>query len=631
MTPPLETPVEESVELRHVRAHGAFLIQKACKNLRKKSPVVAWTACSLFQRFFVKVSCDDYDYRVVAVAALCLGCKQEEIRLDMQSITDSFPIKVDKSQVARCERHLLRHIGFEPFRFSCAGAANPGSFLCLLCDKLPLPASFTCKAYGYINDMALTSLSCFMSPLTICAAALEAASRVEKVALPFANTPSPSWWPSSEDILTCLHTLYAAYDLPRTVPAISIVVKSLLPSPYDSAQSDDEEEVGDAEKKNDVEGSEGEDRSVLPRDTEGLRFSRPEGPDRPACASADHTAHSSTSSRPPQDVMQLKKDEIEQSINEVTRSLAIEKAKNSLAAASSKEGERDRETRGKGGGEEEEPNGGNNMRERTDDGACAPPRLILRRREDGGAQQSGRHHRSDQNRVRPAASERDRDQRENPTRENPTRGDKRDNGESRGRWVREGRGGDVLARRTEREGAHKNKPTERGSRNGGYDDGRSKREALWGDNKDAREMQRDDSRPKDNKDARGGRDGDKKNDRTRRTDADRRRIREKVSPRSRSRSGRRRSPSNRRKRKEASPSPRTSSQSGSCTEERPFIIHPNARKKVTRQQDGKDKRVSSDKRKKYIGTRAARSVSSESSESASSSTSSPPKKTKRSS
>jgi len=244
--PPLEPRAEASSEQRHIRAHGGYLIQGAVRNLTKKSLVVSYTACSLFQRFFFKASFTEYDYRTVAVAALCLACKQEEVRVDMDSVIAAFSFDLEKDDVKRCERRLLRHLGFEPHRFSCAAGTHPGSFLCMLADLLLLPQALQQVTNAYINDSARTSLSCEVTPLAICVGALQVASRVEKIALPFtcsSSVSNPQCWPLDVDVEYVVKSIFALYELPRSVP---VVQHAPLESPFSDVASESEDRIKEA-------------------------------------------------------------------------------------------------------------------------------------------------------------------------------------------------------------------------------------------------------------------------------------------------------------------------------------------------------------------------------------------------
>jgi len=256
--PPLEPRPEASSEQRHIRAHGGYLIQSAVRNLTKKSLVVSYTACSLFQRFFFKASFTEYDYRTVAVAALCLACKQEEVRVDMDSVIAAFSFDLEKDDVKRCERHLLRHLGFEPHRFSCAAGTHPGSFLCMLADLLLLPQALTQVTNAYINDSARTSLSCEVTPLAICVGALQVASRVEKIALPFtcSSVSNPQCWPLDVDVEYVVKNIFALYELPRSVPVVQH-------APLESAFSDVASESEDRIKEAPTEGEAPPDEQVV--------------------------------------------------------------------------------------------------------------------------------------------------------------------------------------------------------------------------------------------------------------------------------------------------------------------------------------------------------------------------------
>ncbi|KFG58238.1 putative cyclin 4 [Toxoplasma gondii RUB] len=254
--PSVREGISPEVELEQ-RVYGCHLIQKAGILLKLEAVSIA-SAQTILHRFFFRRSLKQFDVRRVATAALLLACKLEEdphrvmhligvIHLLSQmedcpekALTednlDDFLIAFDSQEyelfrmdVFRCERYILRELGFmvsqtlvHPHRYilQYIHALFKGNFV---------PTSqLSQRAWGYLNDSMRTTLCCEVQPAVIAVGSIFLAACDLGIPLPKETGWHELFDVSWEDVAKVCDAILSLYT--RPLPSYVKLAEPLKPS-----------------------------------------------------------------------------------------------------------------------------------------------------------------------------------------------------------------------------------------------------------------------------------------------------------------------------------------------------------------------------------------------------------------
>ncbi|PFH36611.1 putative cyclin 4 [Besnoitia besnoiti] len=252
---------------REQRVYGCHLIQKAGILLKLEAVSIA-SAQTILHRFFFRRSLKQFDVRRVATAALLLACKLEEdphrvlhlvgvIHLLSQLednpekalsednldeflvASDSQEYELFRMDVFRCERYILRELGFmvsqtlvHPHRYilQYIHALFKGNFV---------PTSqLSQRAWGYLNDSMRTTLCCEVQPAVIAVGSIFLAACDLGIPLPQETGWHDLFDVSWEDVTKVCDAILSLYTrpLPSYVKLAEEPLKPSKPSPVAHAR-----------------------------------------------------------------------------------------------------------------------------------------------------------------------------------------------------------------------------------------------------------------------------------------------------------------------------------------------------------------------------------------------------------
>lgn len=193
-TPSIQDGLTREMEISQ-RIYGCQLIQKAGVLLKLEAVTVA-SAQTILHRFYYRKSLKKFDVRLVVTASLLLACKLEEdprrvknlidivhllskaedaeVAISEENIDellldhDSAEFEVARAETFRCERYILRELGFmvsqtlvHPHRYIL-------QYIHALCKGNYIPTNRLSQiAWGYLNDSMRTTLCCEVQPAVI--------------------------------------------------------------------------------------------------------------------------------------------------------------------------------------------------------------------------------------------------------------------------------------------------------------------------------------------------------------------------------------------------------------------------------------------------------------------------------
>ncbi|OEH74935.1 putative cyclin [Cyclospora cayetanensis] len=193
-TPSTRDGLSREVEISQ-RVYGCQLIQKAGVLLRLEAVTVA-SAQTILHRFYYRKSLKKFDVRLVATSSLLLACKLEEDPRRVKSLIDvvqllsraedanakvtednidyflieydSTEFDIARAEIFRCERYILRELGFmvsqtlvHPHRYIL-------QYIHALCKGDYVPTNRLSQiAWGYLNDSMQTTLCCEVQPAVV--------------------------------------------------------------------------------------------------------------------------------------------------------------------------------------------------------------------------------------------------------------------------------------------------------------------------------------------------------------------------------------------------------------------------------------------------------------------------------
>ncbi|CDJ61287.1 cyclin, putative [Eimeria maxima] len=193
-TPSMRDGLSRELEISQ-RIYGCHLIQRAGVLLRLEAVTVA-SAQTILHRFYYRKSLKKFDVRLVATSSLLLACKLEEDPRRVRSLIDivqllakaedantqitqdnidQFLIDHDspefemiRAETFRCERYILRELGFmvsqtlvHPHRYIL-------QYIHALCKGDYIPTNRLSQiAWGYLNDSMRTTLCCEVQPAVV--------------------------------------------------------------------------------------------------------------------------------------------------------------------------------------------------------------------------------------------------------------------------------------------------------------------------------------------------------------------------------------------------------------------------------------------------------------------------------
>ncbi|OQV12962.1 Cyclin-L2 [Hypsibius exemplaris] len=181
-----------------LRRLGCDLIQHAGILLKLPQTAMA-TAQVLYQRFYHIKSFLRHDYFTIAIACIYLASKVEEFPKRLRDIINVFthvrqtlcnepiePMILDygyvnlKNQVIKCERRLLKELGF------CVHVKHPHKLICMYLQVLELDRNntFVQRAWNYMNDSLRTDLFVRFSPEAVACGCIFLTARKLQVPLP---------------------------------------------------------------------------------------------------------------------------------------------------------------------------------------------------------------------------------------------------------------------------------------------------------------------------------------------------------------------------------------------------------------------------------------------------------------
>nr|CEL68276.1 TPA: cyclin 4, putative [Neospora caninum Liverpool] len=256
MPPSVRDGVPREVEIEQ-RIYGCHLIQKAGILLKLEAVSIA-SAQTILHRFFFRRSLKHFDVRRVATAALLLACKLEEdphrvmhligvIHLlsqmedcpekaltednldDFLIASDSQEYELFRMDVFRCERYILRELGFmvsqtlvHPHRYilQYIHALFKGNFV---------PTSqLSQRAWGYLNDSMRTTLCCEVQPAVIAVGSIFLAACDLGIPLPEETGWHELFDVSWEDVTKVCDAILSLYT--RPLPSYLKLAEPLKPS-----------------------------------------------------------------------------------------------------------------------------------------------------------------------------------------------------------------------------------------------------------------------------------------------------------------------------------------------------------------------------------------------------------------
>ncbi|KEP62200.1 UNVERIFIED_CONTAM: cyclin 4, putative [Hammondia hammondi] len=256
MPPSVREGISPEVEIEQ-RVYGCHLIQKAGILLKLEAVSIA-SAQTILHRFFFRRSLKQFDVRRVATAALLLACKLEEDphrvmhligvihllsqmedcpektltedNLDDFLITfDSQDYELFRMDVFRCERYILRELGFmvsqtlvHPHRYilQYIHALFKGNFV---------PTSqLSQRAWGYLNDSMRTTLCCEVQPAVIAVGSIFLAACDLGIPLPKETGWHELFDVSWEDVAKVCDAILSLYT--RPLPSYVKLAEPLKPS-----------------------------------------------------------------------------------------------------------------------------------------------------------------------------------------------------------------------------------------------------------------------------------------------------------------------------------------------------------------------------------------------------------------
>ncbi|CDJ49115.1 cyclin, putative [Eimeria brunetti] len=193
-TPSIRDGLSRELEISQ-RIYGCHLIQRAGVLLRLEAVTVA-SAQTILHRFYYRKSLKKFDVRLVATSSLLLACKLEEDPRRVRSLIDivqllanaedanvqitqdnldqllidhdSPEFEVIRAETLRCERYILRELGFmvsqtlvHPHRYIL-------QYIHALCKGDYIPTNRLSQiAWGYLNDSMRTTLCCEVQPAVV--------------------------------------------------------------------------------------------------------------------------------------------------------------------------------------------------------------------------------------------------------------------------------------------------------------------------------------------------------------------------------------------------------------------------------------------------------------------------------
>lgn len=193
-TPSIQDGLTREMEISQ-RIYGCQLIQKAGVLLKLEAVTVA-SAQTILHRFYYRKSLKKFDVRLVVTASLLLACKLEEDPRRVKNLIDivhllskaedaevaitednidellldhdSTEFEVARAETFRCERYILRELGFmvsqtlvHPHRYIL-------QYIHALCKGNYIPTNRLSQiAWGYLNDSMRTTLCCEVQPAVI--------------------------------------------------------------------------------------------------------------------------------------------------------------------------------------------------------------------------------------------------------------------------------------------------------------------------------------------------------------------------------------------------------------------------------------------------------------------------------
>lgn len=193
-TPSIQDGLAREMEISQ-RIYGCQLIQKAGVLLKLEAVTVA-SAQTILHRFYYRKSLKKFDVRLVVTASLLLACKLEEDPRRVKSLIDivhllskaedanvaisednideflldhdSTEFEIARAETFRCERYILRELGFmvsqtlvHPHRYIL-------QYIHALCKGDYIPTNRLSQiAWGYLNDSMRTTLCCEVQPAVI--------------------------------------------------------------------------------------------------------------------------------------------------------------------------------------------------------------------------------------------------------------------------------------------------------------------------------------------------------------------------------------------------------------------------------------------------------------------------------
>ncbi|XP_055339411.1 cyclin-L1-like [Paramacrobiotus metropolitanus] len=182
----------------YLRRLGCDIIQHA-GILLKLPQTAAATAQVLYQRFYYAKSFIKNDYLTMGMACVYLSSKVEESPRRLRDIINVFthirqtlcgepiePVLVIesyvnlKNQVIKCERRLLKELGF------CVHVKHPHKLIVMYLQLLDMDknAVFVQKAWNYMNDSLRTDLFVRYSPEAVACGCIFLAARALQIPLP---------------------------------------------------------------------------------------------------------------------------------------------------------------------------------------------------------------------------------------------------------------------------------------------------------------------------------------------------------------------------------------------------------------------------------------------------------------